>query len=662
MAARRCWNQSRRSKLRFAAAVLERGSVVKPPSRAFGSSCFIHPVGVNLKLPSLPLPCSTLESPQEIRCFSSQSTAVARQSSRSNGHRNNSNRQRGHSNNRTNNNHQRRRSGRIRQDPDAAAKERDARRTTERILDLGKEVQSSAINEGSSGLSTHAFQKILHERSFWSDADTTLHWWTTTKHKRQHAAQSVTVSFQLLDALADLSSLAQEPQLSGPILRTTTLNKLVQHWLVASMVQQQQQHLSDNTTDTIMTPPEMFQKLEEYRTDSRNTSRTRRNLRPTLETYQILMETVGAFAGTSAPPGFNESIVRHLRKEGTKDPDINPDLKAVAHILHGWSVRGQLVSLDELTGVLDLLEEFIESDDTKQSTEPNLETQPRMVRLFNEALFAMARNNSNSNSKGNDGSVSRGADKMLSILYYMEFLATAYPDEELHPTVETYNLVLNGFARAGKGAQAEMVLQTMVQRYVQAQQKQQGDSDTTTTDDSSSQEIEESEAKTAIVGQEVKKGSHLAVAPEPKSFTIVITAFGNSDEKYAAEKAEGVLRWQQELNEGEGGPLYGLVPLETLTYNNVMRAWSWRRSENGVQKCNDLRKEMQRNHVAPDQQSYGQSLKAIALSNMRDKGRPAVQVWREMEINGLKANDYAQKYFEKCVAIPKPRRRREPRS
>ena len=408
----------------------------------------------------------------------------------------------------------------------------------------------------------------------------------------------------------------------------------------------------------------MFQKLEDYRTDSRNTSRTRRNLRPTLETYQLLMEASGSFVGTSTPPGFNESIVRHLRNMGTKDPDINPDLKSVAHILHGWSVRGQLVSLKELTGVLDLLEEFIESDDNEQSTDPKLETQPRMVRLFNQALFAMARNNSSSNSKGNDGAGSRGADKMLSILYYMEFLAKAYPDEELHPTVETYNLVLNSFARAGRGAQAEMVLQTMVQRYVQAQQqqKQQGDSVANSANDNKNQEtVEDLEAETAVVCQEVKGGSHLAVAPEPKSFTIVITAFGNSDERYAAEKAEGVLRWQQELNEDESGPLYGLLPLETLTYNNVMRAWSWRRSENAVEKCDNLRKEMQRNHVAPDQQSYGQLLKAIALSNMREKGRPAVKVWREMEMNGLIANDYAQKYFEKCVAIPKPRRRRGPR-
>jgi hypothetical protein len=54
--------------------------------------------------------------------------------------------------------------------------------------------------------------------------------------------------------------------------------------------------------------------------------------------------------------------------------------------------------------------------------------------------------------------------------------------------------------------------------------------------------------------------------------------------------------------------------------------------------------------ITPDLQTYGQSFKAIALSNLAEKGRAAVQAWREMEMRGIKADDYAQRYFEKCVA------------
>jgi hypothetical protein len=450
--------------------------------------------------------------------------------------------------------------------------EKSVRYTTKRILELGAESKNSATN-----LSPQ-LQPLIRDKLFWKEADTALQWWS-----KQGTAESVEKSFQLLDALADLSMFAQPPTQSSTILHTQTLNQLVQNWMVASARQE----------PSLPAPTDIFSKLQEYQTST--TARTRQNLRPNLETYHLLMEATSLRPNPQTPAGYNEFIVRYLRQQGK---DLQPDLKTVAHILLGWIVRGQVVSRTELEGVLALLQEF---------GEPAPSADP--VQLFHQALFAFARGNSQSKD-------SRGAEKMWQILRFMEFMASECDGLELYPTADTYNLVLNAFARVGKGAQAEMILQSWVEQYSHTR----------------------------------ASGSTKIAQPVSKSFTIVITAFGNSEENHAAEKAEGILRWQQQLNK-EDGVLQGLVPLETITYNNVIRAWSWRRSDKGVDRCDQLRKEMIQDKVAPDLQTYGQSLKGIALSNLKEKGRRAVQVWREMQFQGIEPDDYAREYFEKCVEL-----------
>lgn len=478
--------------------------------------------------------------------------------------------------------------------------ERSVRSTTKRIVQLGADAQNSATN------ASQNLQASVVDKSFWKEADSALKWWV-----KQGTAESVELSFQLLDALADLSMIAQQPISSSTILNAKTLNQLVQNWLVAWARDEK----------TTLPPTSMFSKLEGFRISSRTTSRTRLRLRPNLETYQLLMEATSLRSSTQTPVGYNEFIVRHLLEEGKETPDIRPDVKTIAHILHGWSSRGQAVPLEELKGVLMLLQDFCESEDNSMISTKSNNKDYTPVELFNKALFAFARGNSKSKD-------SRGAEKMLLILKFMEFMASGYNKKDgidLYPSVDSYNLVLNAFARVGKGAQAEVILRNWVDRYVQAVQ-----------DDNS-------------VNGKVAK-------PVSKSFTIVMNAFGNSEENYAAEKSEGILRWQKELN--NDGVLQGYVPLETITYNNVIRAWSWRRSDKGVGRCDRLRKEMIQSNVTPNLQTYGQSLKGIALSNLPEKGRRAVQVWREMQFRGIEADDYARSYFEKCVASTPSRRPR----
>lgn len=461
---------------------------------------------------------------------------------------------------------------------------------------LGKEAQNSATNASSSVPSS------VLEKGFWSEADQAIKWWA-----KQGTSESVETSFQLLDALADLSSTitVQEPNPSSSLLNTKVLNQLVQNWLVALAREEE-----------TLSAPAVMAKLEAYRTNSRTTSRAKRNLKPQLETYQWLMEA----PARATPVGFQESLVRHLMEQAKDDPEIQPDFKTLALILHGWSRRGQVVPLEELRSVLALLQEFSGRSDENEITHTQINkedetTQFAAVELFNKALFAISRGN----SKDKD---SKGAEKMLSILNFMEFVAKEYdtlnPSMDLHPTSDTYNLILHAFARAGKGAQAEMILRSWVDRYSQASLQDDGP---------------------------VSKFAK----PTSKSFTLVINAFGNSEENYAAEKAEGILRWQQQEN--KVGPLKDCLPVETISYNNVIRAWSWRRSDKGIDRCDHLRKEMIEYNLAPDIQTYGQSLKGIALSNLPEKGRRAVKVWREMEFRGIQANDYVQSYFEKCVAF-----------
>ncbi|CAB9518016.1 Pentatricopeptide repeat-containing protein [Seminavis robusta] len=515
------------------------------------------------------------------------------------------------------------------------ASERTVRDTTNKILQLGNAARTSAMDGGES---ISNLQSKVASKSFWmQDSKQVLEWWS-----RKGTVQSVDVSFRLLDALADLSGLAaSDTQLwSSQILHSKVLNQLLRNWLVAwvsdnNNIYQDKDNDETTTTFILPTPPAMLETLEIYKRDSYTTSKTRQKFRPDLESYQLLMEAASARASVHVPTDFQESLVRHLMKQqdGNSNDNIQPDLKMMAHILHGWSTQGKAVTPQELNTVLELLKEQLDRNNTNDNhRSKNSKEEP--VDLLNQALFAMSCTNSNSKD-------SRDAEKMLSVLNYMETtMASACEDEHvgrsIHPNVETYNLVLNAFSRAGKAAQAEMVLRSMVDRYIQAHdnnpQQQQGDEAISTSSRSNDNEIK-ANAK-----------------PIPKSFTIVIAAFGRSEENHAAEKAEGILRWQQELNASEG-PLQGSLAPETITFNNVFRAWSWRRSDIAVERCERLRKEMYQNNLIPDHHTYGQSLKAIALSNLKEKGRYAVQVWREMEFRGIEADSYTREHFEKCVAL-----------
>lgn len=486
----------------------------------------------------------------------------------------------------------------------ATRKEIVARENTLRILKLGEQVQSSATN----GTVISDLQTVIEGATFLFDADNAMKFWMN-----QETPESIDISFQLLDALAHLSSIAQDDHyLSSVILNTKILNKLVSNWY---QTWQQQK----NEREMKMTPQVLFERLEKYRLNSQNTSRARQKLKPDLETYHILME------GAACQRGFNGSVLQHLLTQKKNDPSsIQPTMRTIACVIYGWSLKGQAVSLEELDNMLDVMKHHLLPKTEISSTNHNL----KPVDLFQNAIFALADTKSHLRNAS-------CAEKMSLILNLMHTTAAEYADlaADIHPDLDTYNVVLNGFARAGKGVQAENLLQGMVFRYEQ-----------TIMQDHPSSSVD----------------TKLTVKPTSKSFTIVITAYGNSEETRAAEKAEGVLRWQQYLN--ETGPLQGCLPPETVTYNNILRAWSWRRSHQAVQRCEDLRKEMYKNKVVPDQQTYGQSLKCIALSNSREKGRRAVQVWREMEFHGIKADDYSRKYFEKCIAVAtKPKRRTRPK-
>lgn len=464
--------------------------------------------------------------------------------------------------------------------------EREVRHNTKWILGLGEKAQNTGVGDSK-------WQALVQEKSFWKEAGQAINWWS-----KQGTSESVESSFRVLDALANLSTMVHDPKSSSPLLGTKMLNAVVQNWLVALA----------RGEATSFAPQEMFRKLEEYRTNSQATSHTRRNLTPDLQTYQLLMEA----RCTSTPTGYNEFIVRHLMEPAV---DMKPDLKTAAHILHGWSLRGQIVAVEEVKSVMSLLQDV----DTKGEGSTTTLVGAPPVELVNKALFALASGNSTNRDP-------RGAEKMLSTLNFLNFVASRHEQKhqeeshnKLRPNSDTYNVVLNAFARIGKGAQAELILRNWV--------------------DSFSRDVYKKTAQ-----------------PTPKSFTIVITGYGNSEGAGGAKKSEGVLRWQQKLN--KEGSLQGCIPPETVTYNNVIRAWSWHRSDKGVDRCDELRREMVQHNLTPDLQTYGQSLKGIALSNLREKGKRAVQVWREMSMRGIQPNTYAKKYFNKCVALSDPWSRR----
>ena len=514
-----------------------------------------------------------------------------------------------------------------------------ARDTTLRILQLGSQAKENAANGNSMDIVD--IQQTVEEPTFWSQADKALQWWTLQKNH-----ESVQVSFQLLDALADLSSIAQDPQLSSPMLNTKMLNKAVQNWLHTFQKQQKQQQQQQWTTPddiAILSPDDLFQKLEQYRDNSRTTSRTRRKLKPDLTTFHMVMEGAASRATSKTnqqqQQGFNESVLRHLMKQ-IDDPSLQPTLKTIAHIVHGWSSRGQVVSKEELETIVTLMKDLKHTDaSSKQKSNKHHDAaddknndNDRPVDLFNTALVALADTNSNAKDACT-------AEKTLLILNFMRTVAMAYPEmaTDIHPNIDTYHVVLNAFSRAGKGAQAELVLQDMIARYEETTSRQ---SENNNNDNQESLPL---------------------VEPDAKSFTIAMTAYGNSEENHAAEKAEGVLKWQQHLNE-EDGPLQGSLSPETITYNNVLRAWAFRRSQQAVERCEELRKEMYKQKISPNQQTYGQSLKCIALSNLKEKGRQAVKVWREMEFHRIEPDDFTRKYFEKCVAVRSKKSNRRGRS
>jgi hypothetical protein len=158
-----------------------------------------------------------------------------------------------------------------------------------------------------------------------------------------------------------------------------------------------------------------------------------------------------------------------------------------------------------------------------------------------------------------------------------------------------YNFALEGYARAGRGEEAENLLRSLVEG-----------------------------------GQ---------VELDLTSFHHVIKAWTLSSAPDGVERAEAVFLWMQELNQKVG--VMNCQP-NSVTYSTMMQVWSRSSDPRAVSKVGALIKEMMAASLTPNESVYASLIMSIAKSNLPNKRRRAKTVLHDMKKRGIEPNPFTQ--------------------
>eukprot|EP00529_Nitzschia_sp_RCC80_P041620 CAMPEP_0113440690 /NCGR_PEP_ID=MMETSP0014_2-20120614/688_1 /TAXON_ID=2857 /ORGANISM="Nitzschia sp." /LENGTH=545 /DNA_ID=CAMNT_0000331493 /DNA_START=18 /DNA_END=1655 /DNA_ORIENTATION=- /assembly_acc=CAM_ASM_000159 len=142
----------------------------------------------------------------------------------------------------------------------------------------------------------------------------------------------------------------------------------------------------------------------------------------------------------------------------------------------------------------------------------------------------------------------------------------------------------------------------------------------------------------------------LAFQPSVIHYSNVMDSLAYAKKRETAELAESMLRKLADSNDQNLQP-------NTITYNIVLKAWSFVHEPDAVDKTMGLMNEMiylsenEQNHsVRPNSKTFGSVLHTLANSWLNDKDVRAMEIVRLMDKYGFVCDEWCNKELSKCLS------------
>ena len=307
----------------------------------------------------------------------------------------------------------------------------------------------------------------------------------------------------------------------------------------------------------------------------------------------------------------------------SKHPDMIPERIQFNTLIDAWAKSGEKGSAQRAEALLETM-----SNVARQANNQNLLPD---VYSFTSVLNAWA--------KSNDPEASTHAEAILHQMHELGKIGTT----DLKPTNVSYNTFLDCLANARSiiaAEKAEVFLVRMIAQYNAGNEMIKPDiiSFNIVINAFAKSGVLNSAPKAEAVFDRMKA---LGVQPDTTTFNSLISAWTNSRDPRAADKAAKYLKDMTRLYEGG----HESCKPDTTSFNAVVNAWSRSKDSMAADRAQELLEEMKqwetKGHTdcRPDVITYTSLLNVVARSKAKDKAVVSWNILGEMEKRFIKPDE-----------------------
>jgi len=322
--------------------------------------------------------------------------------------------------------------------------------------------------------------------------------------------------------------------------------------------------------------------------------------KPNLYTYTGAIESwASSFEEGSAHRA--EELWKDLERkyEEEQTVDLKPNVRAYNAVINAWAKSGEAGSAQRAEYCLLKMQESYRNG--------NVDAKPHRIN-FNAVIHAWA------NSREPDG-----PERSEAILARMEELYRTERDEDVKPNVQSYNSVVDAYAKSGKADAAQTVLEHMNELHTagNGDVKPNARSFNSVLNAYARSKEDGSPQKAQELLQEMERlyqAGNVDVQPDVHSFCTVINAYAKSPLLGKAETANEIFHHM--LSQYNAGNKH-LKP-NVIIINSVMNACAYSIGDEmhrsrAMKIASEMFKELERSsYGSPDQVTYGTFLKVCA--------------------------------------------------
>lgn len=414
----------------------------------------------------------------------------------------------------------------------------------------------------------------------WAVAERVFFWWV----QQQESPEGVQMAWKMMDRLV----LEEEQQQGASRVSTFWLFRLVDAW--------QTQVLRRECRD--MTPENVLQKIVDYQP----------MVLPDAQVYSVLVDTCTKTASDpKAAAHFSQDVLHRMQRECTTNQKATPDAVMYVNVMNAWAHSGLAEAPHEAEALLKEMIGLSLLHDNKEGQESYLmavatvlnawansdlpdageraeETLDRMEKLYGKLDAHCYGVVMAAYAKAGKGS------KAEAVMERLEARYQETNDKNFKPTTVEFNSVISAYANEGNTTKAEAILRRMQHGGNQP--------DATSFNSVISALVSNSRNPSAAQKAEqlLQEMQQLNIQPDIVSFSSVINLLSKSNDVYAPQRAERIMRrLQKEFEDGTSG-----IKPNTFAFSSVIHAWTSSRAPKAAQRAESLLRWMQELHAAGD--------------------------------------------------------------